>query len=265
MRNPLILTALAASLAIALGGCGKNGIGADSTVKQAVSTSTESKVEASREVKHNTVAKSTSSMPAMSLILKALPEYVAAQPRGAKDPHVTAAREIISVSQPVLGWPIACFGCSAQASWARGQAVRVAYANLVLTELSDRLPTQAMANSAAARKAIIATFLTIPAATLDADRREAEKQVHGGSFTPDFSGGDDVHFMLGTSGFRGGDSGWVWAEGGAPWYGDGLISGQKVELALDSAIDTGTTETSGTGSTTGTEAGRENTGQAGVK
>ncbi len=266
-RQPLFPPALplALALALALGGCGKNGIGADSSVKQGVSTSTESKVDTSREVKHNTNAKATISMPAIALMMDALHSYAATQPARSTDPHVIAAREIISVARPAVAWPIACFSCSAQTVWARQQAARVGFANLVLTETAQHLQSQALADPAAARKAIITAFLAIPPATLDAARQQALRALHGATFTPDFSGGEGVHFLMGASDFKGGPAGWAWAKNGVTWYGDGALSGQKVELALDSAIDTGTTETSGTGSTTGTEAGRENTGQAGVK
>jgi hypothetical protein len=133
-----------------------------------------------------------------------------------------------------------CFGCSAQASWARQQAASVAYSNLLLTRLAERLPSQALADPSAAHKAIIAAFLAIPPATLDAARKQAEKQVQGGSFTADFSGGGGVHFMLGASDFKGGDAGWLWKKNGVTWYGDGVLSGQKFEVALYSSIDTGT-------------------------
>jgi hypothetical protein len=265
MRTPLILTALAASLALA--GCGEHGgIGAESTSKSAVSASTETKVDRSREVKHNTSAKATISMPAAGLIFAALRDYVAAEkPCGKKDPHITAARDILSVARPVAAWPVACFGCSAQASWAHAQAVRVADANLVLTELAGSLPSQALADPSVARKAIVTTFLSIPSATLAAARHQAEKQVRGGSFTPDFSGGEGVHFLLGASDFKGGPAGWSWAKDGVTWYGDGALSGQKFEVALDSAIDTGMTESSGAGTTTGTSQENANSGNAGVK
>lgn len=253
-------------LSLALGGCGEHGgIGAESTSKQAVSTSTENKVDQSREIKHNQSAKATISMPAAALIVETLRSYASTQPRNAKDPHVIAAREILSVTRPAVAWPIACFGCAAQASWAHEQAGRVAYANLLLTQIAGHLPAQSLADPSAAHKAILGVFLAIPPATLDAARKQAGKQVREGAFTPDFSGGEGVHFLLGSSDFKGGPAGWSWAQNGTTWFGDGQISGQKVEVALDSAIDTGSTESSGTGTTTGTSAENANSGNAGVK
>lgn len=240
MRNTFILTAIAGSLTLA--GCGQHGsIGAESTSKPVVSASTQTKIEQLSKVKRNMTAKVTIPMPAADLIIEALQDYVAGQPRGAKpDPHIAAARDILSVSRPVLGWTVNCFGCSAQDSWARQQATSVAYSNLLLTGLADRLASRVLADPSAAHKAIIAAFLAIPPDALDAARQQAEKQMHSGSFTADFSGGEGVHFMLGASDFKGSGAGWLWKKNGVTWYGDGVLSGQKFEAALYSSIDTGT-------------------------
>ena len=130
-----------AFLPFVLAGCGEHGgIGADSSSKRALSTSTESKIDANREVKRSTNAKATISMPALALMMQALRSYASGASARSTDPHVLAAREIIAVARPVLAWQVDCFGCSAQAAWARRQAAHVRFANLVLSETVQNLP-----------------------------------------------------------------------------------------------------------------------------
>jgi len=264
---PPALLPLSLTIALTLAGCGEHGgVGAESTSKQAVSISTETKTDASREIKQNQSAKATISMPAAALIIQTLRAYIS-QLHASGDPaHIAAARAIVAVTRPEIAWPIHCFGCPSQADWAHTQAERVAFANLVLSEVAAHLPKTALSDPSAAHKTILAAFLSIPAETLDAAYKQAAREIGSGrTFTPDFSGSEGVHYFLNGEDFKGGPTGWVWSKNGAAWFGDGVLSGQKVEVALESAINTGATESSGSATTTGTNTEKASSGSAGVK
>jgi hypothetical protein len=72
-----------------------------------------------------------------------------------------AAREILYATRPSLGWPVACFGCAAQAKWARNAAARVNFADLVLTQLAWSVQGRALADPQAARQAIVTAYLAM--------------------------------------------------------------------------------------------------------
>jgi hypothetical protein len=69
-------------------------------------------------------------------------------------------------------------------------------------------------------------------ATLDAARKQAAEAAQG-SFIPDFSGADGVSYRLGSSAYHGDGKGWAIEQNGVTWFGDGVLSGQKIEIALD--------------------------------
>jgi uncharacterized protein YceK len=252
-------------LPLALSACGEHGgIGAGSSTENKVTTSAESKLDASREIKKSTSAKATLNMPATALVASALLGYANAQPKGSHDPHAVAAREILGAIRPSLGWPVACFGCAAQASWAVKNAARVNFADLVLTQLALSVQGRALADPQAARQAIVTAYLAMTPATLDAARKQAAESAQG-AFIPDFSGADGVSYRLGSSAYHGDGKGWSVDQNGVAWFGDGVLSGQKIEIALDNAIDTGITQTSGTGSAAGVSQDRGNSSSADVK
>jgi hypothetical protein len=261
------LTPIAALLLLplALSACGEHGgVGAGSSTESKVSASAESKLDTSREIKKSTSAKATINMPATALVVSALRNWADAQPKGSNDPHVLAAREILDITRPSLAWPVACFGCAAQASWARQNAAHVNFANLVLTQLALSVQGRALADPSAAREAIVKSYLAMTPATLDAARKQAAEAAQG-VFIPNFGGAEGVAYRLGSSAYNGDGKGWTVEQNGVTWFGDGVLSGEKVEVALDSVIDTGVTQSSGTGSTTGTSQDRGNSSNADVK
>jgi uncharacterized protein YceK len=168
-------------LPLALSACGeRGGIGAGSSTENKVTTSSESKLDASREIKKSTSAKATLNMPATALVASALLGYANAQPKGSHDPHAVAAREILSVIRPSLGWPVACFGCAAQSTWAVKNAARVNFADLVLTQLALSVQGRALADPQAARQAIVTAYLamTLPRWTRPANRPPRPRKGH---------------------------------------------------------------------------------------
>ncbi|MDD4887640.1 MAG: hypothetical protein PHO64_12080, partial [Thiomonas sp.] len=102
--------------------------------------------------------------------------------------HAAAAVFIVQTAQPCTGWPIGGFGNPKQAAWARAQAQDVAFSNLVLTQIAATPALRdALADPGAAHKAIIAAFLKITPAQIDAAWQQAA-QASAGPLTFDFSG-----------------------------------------------------------------------------
>ena len=109
-------------------------------------------------------------------------------------------------------------------------------------------------------------FLAIPNASLAAAWRQAADAVRGKAVVENFSGGAGVAFQVGGLGaYEGSATGWAWVQNGTPWLGDGAVGGRKIELALDSALDTGVSTTSGTSTSTGAGTTQSTGGDVGVK
>ena len=184
--------------------------------------------------------------------------------------HAAAAAMIAQTAQPCVGWPVGGLGPKGQAemaSWARKASVQVAFANLVLTQISTAPALRdALADPDAARKAIVAAFLAIPSAQLDAAWQQAAQVAQGGVMLDmTGSGPAPVHYTIGSSDFQAGPTGWKWSQAGVTWFGDGAISGKQVSLGLESAIDKSQSQTSGTGTSNGTSTEQGAGGTAGVK
>lgn len=202
-------------------------------------------------------------------IIRAMNGAMPTPMHGLRPLHAAAAALIVQTAEPCVGWPVGGLSKQGQgemAAWGRKVAQQTAFANLVLTQISVTPALRdALADPEAARKAIVAAFLAIPSAQLDAAWQQAG-QVATGEVTLDMTGGGaPVHFMIGNSDFQGGPTGWKWSQAGVTWFGDGAISGKQVSLGLESAIDKSQSQTSGTGTSNGTSTEQGAGGSAGVK
>jgi hypothetical protein len=284
---------LAAVLA-ALSACHNGGTGVDSGSSQKAATSSENGLKSDRSVRAITSGAATIQMPAAPLMIEALtPMARSAYPLLSESTAAGVAsviwagamwsplaegdmsREklpgfalipVPASAYPVPGWPYGCFDCKEQSDWARGMARKVVYANLVLTELYPAIGAQALADPAAARAAVQAAWKKLPPDTIMSAWQQAGEQVKG-QINFDFTGHGPapVHFVIGNNDFQAGPTGWKWSKNGSVWFGDGRLSGQARELSLQSAIDKSTSQTSSTGTSSGTSTEQAASGSAGVK
>ncbi|MDY0331132.1 MAG: hypothetical protein RBR52_11650 [Thiomonas sp.] len=184
--------------------------------------------------------------------------------------HQAAAQFIAMSATPLQGWPVGGLGAKGQAEmakWGRWSAQNIAFSNLVLSQIAATPALRdALADPAAAKKAIIAAFLSIPASQLEAAWAQAAQAAQGDlSLDMTGSGPAPIHFTIGANDFQCGPIGWKWSQSGVPWFGEGRINGKTVMLGLDSAIDKSTAQTSTTGTTSGTSTDQSAGGAAGVK
>ncbi len=302
MKLKLIpILAAVTALSAALSACHQGGVGVDSGASQKAATSAENGLRSDRSIQQRTAAAASIQMPAAPLMISALtdlakstylpPPSVSMTPasgplagvdmrgliwEGAMsgpgvDMNDKTAQQfgllpIAAAAYPWQGWPFSCFGCAKEATWARGMAQGVVYANLMLTQLYPSLGSGALADPAAARAAVQTAWKKLPPATILAAWQQAGEQVKGGiSF--DFSGAQPspIHFMIGNNDFQAGPTGWKWSQAGVTWFGDGAISGKQASLSLESAIDKSQSQTSGGSTSTGTGTEQGAGGSAGVK
>jgi hypothetical protein len=184
--------------------------------------------------------------------------------------HQAAAQFITMTAAPLQGWPVGGLGPKGQAEmakWGRQSAQNVAFANLVLSQIAATPALRdALADPAAAKKAIITAFLSIPAAQLESAWQQSAAAAEGSlSLDMTGSGPAPVHYIIGSNDFQAGPAGWKWSQSGAPWFGEGRINGKAVMLGLDSAVDTSQSQTSTTGASTSTGTEQGAGGSAGVK
>ncbi|CDW96337.1 MULTISPECIES: hypothetical protein [unclassified Thiomonas] len=292
-----IIKLLPLSLAIAaLAGCHQGGVGVDSGASQKAATTLENGLQSDRSIHSSTSAQASIHMPASALALQAFTSFgkqAFLPPAGpASSPEQTQLASIIwagsmesptkidepasaqtmgaisvaAMAYPWQGWPYSCFGCSKEATWARGMAQRVVFSNTILSQILPKLSARTLADPNAAQVAIISEYKKIPAAQLVAAYNQAGQQVQGG-INFDFSGSQPapVHFMIGNNDFQASPTGWKWSMAGVPWFGEGRISGKDMELSLASAIDKSQGQSSGTGSSTSTDTEQGVSGSVGVK
>lgn len=288
-----------AALAVALSACHQGGVGVDSGASQKAATSAENGLGSDRGIQSSTSAQASIQMPAAPLMINALAdlaerEYLPpptsaasgplggaalrkliwegsmVQPQGAMTDKTAATFGLLPIAAsayPWQGWPFNCFGCSKEATWARGMARQVIFTNLMLTQLYPTLGTQALADPAAAKIAVQAAWKKLPPGTILSAWHQAGEQVKEGGINFDFTGSGPapVHFMISNNDFQASPTGWKWSQAGVVWFGDGAISGKQVSLSLASAIDKSQSQTSGTSTGTGTSTDQSAGGSAGVK
>ena len=301
--KPTIIKLAPIALIAALAGCHQGGVGVDSGASQKAATSSENGLRSDRSIATHTAAAASIQMPAAPLMIGALADLAKDQYLPPKSITASAAsgplagvnmRELIwdgalampqdsatltprtaqtfgllpiaASAYPWQGWPYSCFGCAKEVAWARGMAQGVIFSNLMLTQLYPSLGTQALADPAAARAAVQSAWKKLPPATILAAWRQAGEQAQG-SINFDFTGSGPapIHFMIGSNDFQGSPTGWKWSQSGVTWFGDGAISGKQVSLSLESAIDKSQSQTSGTGTSSGTSTEQGAGGSAGVK
>lgn len=203
-------------------------------------------------------------------IMQAMNSAMPTPMHGLRPMHAAAAAMIVQTAQPCVGWPVGGLSKQGQgemAAWGRKVAQQIAFANLMLTQIASTPALRdALADPEAARKTIVAAFLSITSAQIEAAWQQAG-QAATGEVTLDMtgSGPSPVHYMLGGNDFQGGPTGWKWSQAGVVWFGDGAISGKQTMLGLESAIDKSAGQTSGTGTSTGTSTEQGAGGSAGVK
>jgi len=300
----LKLIPLVAAIAT-LSACHQGGVGVDSSASQKAATTSENGLKSDRSIRASTSGAATIQMPAAPLMIEALtplarssylpPESTAASAAGGsmaatnlrsliwegamagpleegdispgKTLPMFALLPIAASAHPLQGWPFSCFGCKKEVAWARGMAREVVYTNLILTELYPSLGSQALADPAAARAAVRVAWKKLPPSTILSAWQQAGEQVKDGGVNFDFTGSGPapIHFLIGNNDFQAGPNGWKWSQNGVVWFGDGSISGKQVALNLESAIDKSQSQTSGTGTSSGTSTEQGAGGAAGLK
>jgi len=126
----------------------------------------------------------------------------------------------------------------------------IEFSNLVLTDLASMLSAGAWRDPAAAKEAALIAWRNIPIQKLR-DAWATSKALPYSRPTVDLTGHKDIHFWSAEGDYVGDGAGWTVIRHGAPWYGNGYLSGRQVTISLASAISASQSQQSGTATSTG--------------
>jgi len=167
------------------------------------------------------------------------------------------AEEIIRINKPNSGWPVPVLASrrNKEANKEVGDYIRltqesIEFSNLVLTDLASMLSAGAWRDPAAAKEAALIAWRNIPIQKLR-DAWATSKALPYSRPTVDLTGHKDIHFWSAEGDYVGDGAGWTVIRHGAPWYGNGYLSGRQVTISLASAISASQSQQSGTATSTG--------------
>jgi hypothetical protein len=201
---------------------------------------------------------------------------------------------IIGMSEPILGWPSdimrPVYDCQWKHStiyesgipatdkecmealkkrneWITVMAASAERVNLAASEIIKGVQANALRDPDDAKlklKVALADF--VKAGGFDVAKKEFGEGICRDA-TLNFSGSQEhkVEFSCGGAIYGGDSQGWSITKNGIDWFGNGVIMGKKIDLALDSAISTGMSKRSGISSDQGTGAAVDARGEAGIK
>lgn len=201
---------------------------------------------------------------------------------------------IVGVSEPVMGWsgsiidPVrdcqwkyrtiddsgipatdkACMeALKARNNWVIVSAVSAERVNLAASEIIKAVQANALRDPDDAKlKLKIALADFVKAGGFDVVKKEFGEGICRNA-TLNMSGSQKhaVEYSCGDATYGGDTNGWSIIKNGIEWFGNGVIMGKKIDLALDSAISTGMSKRSGISSDQSNGAAVDSRGEAGIK
>jgi hypothetical protein len=277
MKHQLKFGIIAVSV-LALTGCGKDGTGVGVSAKSEQSSAIEEKSTISREksIQAQDTFKRVVTVPAAGLLANAVVTLPSDCPANLDESGCLAYRRIIDAvkfaTKPCLGWP--------GDLWSRRNvrfALDASERNLpeaieIMRTLAAKVGKQTMRDPDDLKTRVQEMVKTTPfdiyrAADDAVTKRFKEAAEDAAVITLNYTGRSKypVEFSHGRYTFGCDQAGWHVVKFGIPWFGDGVIAGEKVEVALESALSTGITKkTDITGSTT-ENTSTANTADVGVK
>jgi len=141
----------------------------------------------------------------------------------------------------------------------------VEFSNLVLTELAGQVSAAAWRDPEAAKEAVQIAWRNMPIQKLR-DAWAASEALPYPGVTVDLSGHKGMHWTSAENGDYVGDgAGWTVTRHGAPWYGNGYLSGRQVTISLASAISASQSQQSGTTTSAGNNSSMDSGSNSQVK
>lgn len=113
------------------------------------------------------------------------------------------------------------------------------YANDVLTEVAEPLRNHVFKDEDEARRAIRQKWLDIPLAKLKSLWMDKYKHIAPSGLNVDMASGHGVNWVNSAGAFKCDENGMVILRNGQPYFGQGYLSGQKVELMLENSAKSG--------------------------
>jgi hypothetical protein len=277
MKHQLMLGIVAVSV-LSLMGCGKDGTGVGVSAKSEQSSAVEEKSSISREksIQAQDTSKKVVTVPAAGLLANAIVTLPRDCPANLDEGGCFAYRRIIDAvsfaSSPCLGWPGNLESkrnhqFADDASWRKlPQAIEI------MRTLAAKVGKQTMRDpddlKIRVQEAVKTNPVDIYRAAADAEgKRYREAVEDAAAITLNYAGRSKypVEFTHGRYSFGCDQAGWHVMKFGIPWFGDGAIAGEKVEVALESTLSSGMTKKTDIAGSTSENASTANTADVGVK
>lgn len=239
---------------LALAGCGKEGGLPGVTAKNESSATVEEKASVTREKSITTEDKSraTVTVPAAPLLVDAI-RAVECRSKGCQE--IKSAVEFATT--PCMGLPYD-LDDPRLPRFAKSAAARVQIANELLTELAELVGRSTIRDPAALGDVVASR---IGEADVGFDHRVLKKATLNLSGKQKYP----VEVIADDSVIGCDQNGWHISRSGVVWFGEGTISGKKVELALESSLGTGLTKKADTSASSGASNSANNAAEVNLK
>jgi hypothetical protein len=277
MKHQLRLGIVAVSV-LALTGCGKDGTGVGVSAKSEQSSAVEEKSSIAREksIQAQDTSKKVVTVPAAGLLANAVVALPRDCPANLDEGGCLAYRRIIDAvsfsTKPCLGWPGDLESGKNRRFAADASEQKLPQAIEIMRILASKLGKQTMRDPDDLKARVQEMVRTSPidiyrAATDAAGARFKEAAEDAAAISLNYTGRSKypVEFAHGRYTFGCDQAGWHVVKFGIPWFGDGAIAGEKVEVALESTLSTGMTKKTDISGSTTENASTANTADVGVK
>jgi hypothetical protein len=263
---------------LALTGCGKDGTGVGVSTKSEQSSAVEEKSSITREksIQAQNTSKKVVTVPAAGLLANAIVTLPRDCPVNLDEGGCLAYKRIIDAvafaTKPCLGWPGDLESKRNRQFAADASEQKLPQAIEIMRALAGKLGKQTMHDPDDVKTRVQEMVRTNPvdiysAAADAAGKRLKEAAEDTAAIALNYTGRSKypVEFTHGRYTFGCDQAGWHAVKFGIPWFGDGAIAGEKIEVALDSTLSTGMTKKTDIAGSTTENASTANTADVGVK
>lgn len=141
---------------------------------------------------------------------------------------------LIRSVMPFAGWNVNPISGNKRdlAVYVNGLSGLALYSNEILTQLAEPLKNHVFANEEDARRAILNKWIAMPPETIRDTWLKKYKHIAPANTVLDTASGHGVNWVNAEGAFQNDERGMVILRNGQPYFGQGYLSGQKVELAL---------------------------------
>jgi hypothetical protein len=277
MKHQLKLGIVAVSV-LSLMGCGKDGTGVGVSAKSEQSSAVEEKSSITREksIQAQDTSKKVVTVPAAGLLANAIVTLPRECPAGLDEGGCFIYKDIIdSVSfatRPCIGWPGDLMSKRNIRFALDASQLKLPQAIEIMRILASKVGKQTMRDPDDLKTRVQEMVRTNPIdiyrAAFDAPGKSYMEAVEDAAvISLNYTGRSKypVEFTRGRYSFGCDQAGWHVMKFGIPWFGDGVIAGEKVEVALESTLSTGMTKKTDIAGSTSENASTANTADVGVK